>query len=98
MLCKDCGEDLDRYTAVNRGHILQAPNNLNLEQLAAIPEVWLTAFQLLNFVAHVKRSETALILAAASGVGTSLLQLCRMQHVKTIAVASSDEKLAACRT
>ena len=58
-------------------------------EAAAIPEVWCTAYQLLNLVAKVQPGETALIHAAASGVGTTMLQLCRAQGIKTIAVASN---------
>ena len=32
-----------------------------------IPEVWLTAFQLLHFVGHVKANDTVLIHAGGSG-------------------------------
>jgi tumor protein p53-inducible protein 3 len=42
-------------------------------EAAAIPEVWLTAFQLLFQIAKAKSGETALIHAAASGVGTAML-------------------------
>lgn len=60
-------------------------------EAAAIPEVWLTAFQLLTFVLQVEenKEKTALIYAAASGVGTSLIQLCRLMGIKSIAVAST---------
>ena len=31
-------------------HLIPVPDNMTFTQAAAIPEVWLTAFQLLNFV------------------------------------------------
>lgn len=62
-----------RYVNVNQDHLIPAPSNLELSEVAAIPEVWLTAYQLLHFIAKVQPGETALVLAAASGVGTSLL-------------------------
>lgn len=37
-----------------------------------------------------------LVHAAASGVGTALIQLAALNGIKTIAVSSSDEKLEAC--
>ena len=37
-------------------------------QAAAIPEVWLTAYQLLHRIGHVRAGETVLVHAAASGV------------------------------
>ena len=39
-----------------------------------------------------------MIHAAASGVGTAMLQLCRAAKVNTIAVASSDAKLDFCQS
>ncbi len=64
---------------------------------AAIPEVWLTAFKLLVVVANVKKGDTVLIHAAASGVGTSLIQLCKKFGAVSIASASQDEKLQVCK-
>ena len=52
---------------------------------------------MLNLIAKVQPGETALIHAAASGVGTTMLQLCRAQGAKTIAVASSQKKLDFCK-
>ena len=37
-----------------------------------------------------------LVHAAASGVGTALIQLAKLHGIKTIALSSSDEKLAVC--
>ena len=81
---------------------MAVPNILNQSQIchaAAIPENWLTAYQLLKFVLEVKENDgkTALVWAAASGVGTSLIQLCKMMGIKSIAIASTQEKLDACK-
>lgn len=64
-----------------------------------MPEAWLTAFQLLNKVLKVEENsgKTALIYAAASGVGSSLIQLCKIFGIKTIAVSSNEEKLQYCK-
>lgn len=79
--------------ACHKDHIIEIPDNFEFKEAAAIPETWLTSYQLLNLVANSKRGDTALIHAAASGVGCASLQLCRMQGIKTIAVASTSEKL-----
>lgn len=70
---------------------------MTFEQAASIPEQWITAYQLLFYVAKVKEGETVLIHAAASGVGAALLQLCARNGVKTIAVSSSKDKLKFCQ-
>lgn len=69
------------------------------EEGAALSEVWITAYQLLKFILQVEenKGKTALVYAAASGVGTSVIQLCKMFGIKSIAVASQDEKLEVCQ-
>lgn len=67
---------------------------MDFASAAAIPETWLTSYQLINFVGQAKTGDFALVHAAASGVGVSALQLCRSQGIKPIAVASSPEKLS----
>lgn len=45
-----CGGGYAEYVAVPEQLLMHAPPNLTLCQAAAIPEAWLTAFQLLVFV------------------------------------------------
>ncbi len=73
------------------------PENLSFVQAAAIPEAWITAYQLLFKIAKIKTEQTALIFAAASGVGTSLIQLCKLAGAHSIAVASSHSKIQICK-
>lgn len=87
-----------QYVKVLKGHTMPLVSEDQLySEAASIPEVWCTAYQLLNLIARVQPGETVLIHAAASGVGTSMLQLCRAQGVKTIAVASNRIKLDFCK-
>ncbi len=87
-----------QYARIPKSHLIRVPKGLELEQAAAIPEVWLTAFQLINLVGGgITEGEYALVHAAASGVGTSILQLVRSYGGKAIAVASKAEKLAYCK-
>ena len=83
-----------QYVCVHKDHVIPVPSSVkSLEEAAAIPEVWLTAFQLLYMIAQVKAGERVLIHAAASGVGTSLIQLCKKYGAVSIASASKDDKL-----
>jgi tumor protein p53-inducible protein 3 len=66
------------------------PKGFSFTTAAAIPEAWITAYQLLFKVARVKEGETALILAGASGVGTCLIQLVKYAGASCIAVSSSE--------
>lgn len=53
--------------------MINVPDTLDFIQAASIPEAWITSYQLLIKVAKLKKNETALILAAASGVGTCMI-------------------------
>lgn len=83
------------YTTINEQHLISIPDGLSYKTAAAIPETWLTAYQLLFFVGHAKAGETVLVHAAASGVGTAAVQMANKAGVKVIAVAGSDDKLDA---
>ncbi len=39
-----------------------------------------------------------MVYAAASGVGTSLLQLCKSYGIRTIAISSNENKLDFCKS
>jgi len=82
------------YCLTNQNHVMRIPKNLSYTQAAAIPEVWLTAYQLLHFEAKVKKGEYVLVHAGASGVGTALTQLIWKFGAKSIITAGSAEKLA----
>ena len=63
------------YVSVPHQQLIHIPNEMNFIEAAAIPEVWLTAFQLLHKVAHIEHNDRVLIHAAGSGVGTAAIQL-----------------------
>jgi tumor protein p53-inducible protein 3 len=77
---------------------ISIPENLSFEEAAAIPEAFLTAFLNLSVLGKLSAGEHVLIHAAASGVGTSAIQLVREMGGITIATAGSNEKLEVCRT
>lgn len=88
-----CGGGYAEYVAVPEELLMPAPRDLTLCQAAAIPEAWLTAFQLLVFIAQVKEGEVVLVHAGASGVGTAAVQLVRLFGAVPIVTAGSPEKL-----
>lgn len=87
-----------QYATAYKDLVINAPENFKPEEAASIPEVWITAFQLLKSVLQVEENsgKFALIYAAAAGVGTSLLMLCKLFGIKSIAVSSSKDKLDVC--
>jgi NADPH2:quinone reductase len=56
-----------------------------------------TAFIALRSVARVREGEWVVVLGAAGGVGSAALDIARHLGCRTIAIASSAQKLAACR-
>nr|XP_013812551.1 PREDICTED: quinone oxidoreductase PIG3-like isoform X2 [Apteryx mantelli mantelli] len=83
------------YVTVPEGYLMPIPNDMTFIQAAAIPEAWLTAFQLLHFVGKIQKGETVLIHAGASGVGTAAIQLVRLAKAIPIVTAGTQEKLKA---
>ncbi|KAM6912208.1 quinone oxidoreductase PIG3 [Xenentodon cancila] len=82
------------YVPVREELLMPAPSTIPLWEAAAIPEAWLTAFQLLAFIAQVKEGEVVLVHAGASGVGTAAVQLARLFGAVPVVTAGSREKLA----
>lgn len=73
------------------------PDRLSFEEAAAIPEAFLTAREALFTLGAVRAGDTALIHAAAGGVGSAAVQLARRAGASVVATAGSDEKLAKVR-
>ncbi|WP_069129963.1 NAD(P)H-quinone oxidoreductase [Rhodohalobacter halophilus] len=75
------------------------PDFMSFEEAAAIPEVFLTAYQSLIWLGELKDKETVLVHAGASGVGTAAIQLAKhLNHAKIAVTAGSKEKLDLCRS
>jgi len=86
------------FVLVTDGMCMAVPPQFDMIQAAAVPEAFLTAYQLLRHIGRVRRDEAVPIHAAASGVGTALIQLTRLFGAVPIATAGSDSKLRYCRT
>jgi NADPH:quinone reductase-like Zn-dependent oxidoreductase len=67
-----------------------------LVDAAAIPEVFITAWDALVLQGGLTPGGTALVHAGASGVGTAAIQICRAMGAR-IAVTCSTNKVQACR-
>lgn len=83
------------YAVVRADHLIPVPDAVDMTQAAAMPEVFLTAYQALHWLADLQQGETVLIHAGASGVGTAATQLARLQDA-TIIVTASRAKHPTC--
>jgi tumor protein p53-inducible protein 3 len=84
------------YAVIDEDMAMPVPDNLTMEEAAAIPEVFLTAFQALSWLGKLKSGERILIHAGASGVGTAAIQLARQMQAEVL-VTASEWKLHACK-
>lgn len=82
---------------VHAGSAMAVPECLSLEEAAAVPEVFLTAYLNLFELGSLPASGTALVHGGGSGVGTAAIQLIRAAGARAIVTAGSDEKCAQCR-
>ncbi|XP_038078865.1 quinone oxidoreductase PIG3-like isoform X2 [Patiria miniata] len=81
------------FVLAHEGHLMPMPSHMTMLEAAGIPEVWLTAYQLLHFVGHVKAGDRVLIHAGGSGVGTAAIQLVRLAGAEAIVTAGTQAKL-----
>ncbi|MBV1906578.1 MAG: NAD(P)H-quinone oxidoreductase [Pseudomonadales bacterium] len=81
---------------VPAGQALPVPKGLSFEQAAAIPEVFATAYLNLFSEAAIQRTETVLLHAGASGVGTAAIQLCKSFDNPCFVTVGSDDKVERC--
>lgn len=67
---------------------VKVPDGLDDAEVVALILNYMTAYQAIHRVAKVQRGQTALVTAAAGGVGQAVLQLLRIEGVRTIGAAS----------
>jgi len=76
--------------------LMPVPSTVSVRDAAAIPEVFLTAWDALVVQGGLTSGRWALVHAGASGVGTAAIQIARAIGAR-IAVTCSAGKMAACR-
>jgi NADPH2:quinone reductase len=80
------------YAAVPASRLVRIPDELDFEQAAAAMLQGMTAHYLLYSTYPLKSGETALIHAAAGGVGLLLVQMAKKIGARVIGTAGSQEK------
>jgi len=76
---------------------MRVPAGMPLTEAAAIPEVFLTAFDALFVQANLRPGQLALVHAIGSGVGTAALQLGRLMGAEVYGTSRSEDKLLRCK-
>jgi NADPH2:quinone reductase len=80
------------YVAAPEEHLVPVPAAISDDQATAAMMQGLTAHYLVNDAHKLKAGETALVHAAAGGVGILVVQMARAIGARVIGTASSDEK------
>ena len=80
------------YAAVPAGRLVRVPPAITHEQAAAAMLQGMTAHYLIFSAYPLKKGETALIHAAAGGVGGLLVQIAKMVGARVIATTGSEDK------
>jgi putative PIG3 family NAD(P)H quinone oxidoreductase len=73
--------------------LAEIPANLNFEQAAAVPEVFITAHDALWTQAQLRPGESVLIHAVGSGVGLAAVQLCRAIQAVPFGTSRTADKI-----
>jgi NADPH:quinone reductase-like Zn-dependent oxidoreductase len=77
--------------------VLPIPEKLSLEEAAAAPLVFVTAWSMMVIRGNIRPGEDVLILGAGAGVGTAAIQIAKLAGCRVFATASSEEKLERAR-
>lgn len=92
------GETVDggraSHIAVGTEQLVAIPDGVTLEQAAALPLAYGTAYRMMMTQGKVVEGDKVLVLGASGGVGAACVQLAKMAGAEVIACASSDSKLA----
>lgn len=82
--------------AIHERQAMRVPLAISLPEAAAIPEVFITAWDALVVQGGLTSGRWALVHAGASGVGTAAIQICRAIGARIIVTCSAG-KVDACR-
>jgi putative PIG3 family NAD(P)H quinone oxidoreductase len=85
------------YVCVHEREAIPVPAQLTWEEAAAIPEVFLTAYDALFHRLDIHPGDRVLIHAIGSGVGTAALQLAQVAGATVIGTSRTADKLAKAR-
>jgi putative PIG3 family NAD(P)H quinone oxidoreductase len=79
------------YVVLSEAMAMPIPETLSFEEAAAVPEVFLTAFQALFLLGGLEEGGRVLVHAGASGVGTAAIQLARQAGADVYVTASAGK-------
>jgi len=69
---------------------MRVPRNFSLEQAAAIPEVYAASYLFLYWEAKMKKGDTVLVIAGASGLASALIPMAKAAGCRVITTVHTD--------
>ncbi|MBP6153466.1 MAG: zinc-binding dehydrogenase [Chitinophagales bacterium] len=86
-----------QYVIQKENAIAKISEDMEVGKALALATQYSTAFYACSVATNVLPNETVLIHAGAGGVGTALIQLCKLKNAKIYATAGSSNKLEYCK-
>lgn len=90
------GGGMSEFLVAHSREILPIPEGMSFTDAAAVPEVFMTAYDAVIVQGGLGLGQTLLVHAAASGVGTAAIQLARAVGARPIGTSRTEEKLERC--
>jgi alcohol dehydrogenase len=91
------GETVDggraEFVVVHHSMLIEIPAAVSLEQAAALPLAYGTAYRMLKTRGMLAKDETVMVLGASGGVGVACVQIAVLAGAQVLAFAGSDAKL-----
>ncbi len=92
------GAAMASYVVVHARELMRMPEGMPFEEAAAIPEVFLTAYDALVTTGGMRPSQHVLLHAVGSGIGTAATQLALAYRAIPIGTSRTADKLERART
>jgi len=73
-------------------NVVKIPGNLSMEEAAAIPVTFLTAWHMLVTETKIQERQTVLVMGAGSGIGAAAIAIAKSRGARVIATASRKDK------
>ena len=83
------GGSYSSQVCIDADSIMPLPDNFNLDEAAAFPVAYITAYMMIFDLGNLQDKDTFLIHGAGGGVGTAAVQLAKTKNIKIIGTSSS---------
>ena len=80
------------HVLVKVSRVIPIPDEMGLDEAAAMPVTYLTAHHMLHYLGHLTKGETVLIHGGDGGVGTAALQICQWAGIEQVWATASGHK------